>query len=29
MKNLIYNDSKKSPHLPIPVFSYIKPITGY
>ena len=29
MKNLIHNDSKKSPHLLIPVFSYIKPTTGY
>ena len=24
MKNLIHDNSKKSPHLPIPVFSYIK-----
>ena len=29
MKNLIHDDSKKSPHLPIPVFSYIKPTTGF
>ena len=29
MKNLIQDDSKVSAHLPIPVFSYIKPTTGF